>query len=122
MVCAAISQYNNTRPIKAPANYLSLLVNRASMTGIVVSDYCGRARAAAMAMGGWMAKGQLKTREDIVDGLDAFPAAFDMLFSGANNGKPVLKVAQSGAAALRFTPCIHRAQREPGSQTTSNSR
>jgi len=92
VICGAISQYNNTTPIKGPANYLSLLVNRASMTGIVVSDYYGRAMEAAMAMGGWMAKGQLKTREDIVDGLDAFPTAFDMLFSGANNGKLVLKV------------------------------
>jgi hypothetical protein len=93
VICGAISQYNATAPIKGPANYLSLLVNRATMTGIVVSDYYGRAMEAAMAMGGWMASGKLKTREDIVDGLDAFPKAFDMLFSGANNGKLVLKVA-----------------------------
>jgi NADPH-dependent curcumin reductase CurA len=44
-------------------------------------------------MGGWLASGKLKAREDVVDGIDAFPRAFDMLFSGANNGKLVLKVA-----------------------------
>jgi NADPH-dependent curcumin reductase CurA len=92
VICGAISQYNATAPIKGPANYLSLLVNRATMTGMVVSDYYGRAMEAAMAMGGWMASGKLKTREDIVDGLDAFPHAFDMLFSGANNGKLVLRL------------------------------
>jgi NADPH-dependent curcumin reductase CurA len=92
VICGAISQYNATAPIKGPANYLSLLVNRASMTGMVVSDYYGRAMEAAMAMGGWMASGKLKTREDIVDGLDAFPHSFDMLFSGANHGKLVLKL------------------------------
>jgi len=92
VVCGAISQYNATAPIKGPANYLSLLVNRATMTGMVVSDYYGRAMEAAMAMGGWMASGKLKTREDIVEGLDAFPQAFDMLFSGANNGKLVLRL------------------------------
>jgi NADPH-dependent curcumin reductase CurA len=92
VICGAISQYNATAPIKGPANYLSLLVNRATMTGMVVSDYYGRAMEAAMAMGGWMASGKLKTREDIVDGLDAFPKAFDMLFSGANNGKLVLRL------------------------------
>ncbi|NDG42354.1 MAG: NADP-dependent oxidoreductase [Betaproteobacteria bacterium] len=92
VICGAISQYNATAPIKGPANYLSLLVNRATMTGMVVSDYYGRAMEAAMAMGGWMASGKLKTREDIVDGLDAFPQAFDMLFSGANNGKLVLRL------------------------------
>ncbi len=93
VICGAISQYNNTTPVKGPANYLALLVQRATMTGIVVSDYYDRAGEAAMVMAGWIQSGKLKTREDTVNGLDAFPKAFDMLFSGANNGKLVLKVA-----------------------------
>jgi NADPH-dependent curcumin reductase CurA len=63
------------------------------MTGIVVSDYYDRALEAAMVMGGWIASGKLKTREDIVQGLESFPKAFDMLFTGANQGKLVLQVA-----------------------------
>ena len=39
IICGAISQYNNTTPVKGPANYLSLLVNRARMEGMVVFDY-----------------------------------------------------------------------------------
>jgi NADPH-dependent curcumin reductase CurA len=93
VICGAISQYNNTTPVKGPANYLALLVQRASMTGIVVSDYYEHAGEASMLMAGWIQSGQLKTREDIVEGLDAFPQAFDMLFSGANNGKLVLKLS-----------------------------
>jgi len=93
VICGAISQYNNTTPVKGPANYLSLLVQRATMTGIVVSDYYPRAGQAMMEMGDWIAAGKLKTREDIVQGLDKFPEAFDMLFSGANQGKLVLQVA-----------------------------
>jgi NADPH-dependent curcumin reductase CurA len=93
VICGAISQYNNTTPVKGPANYLSLLVQRATMTGIVVSDYYPRAGQAMMEMGGWIATGKLKTREDIVQGLDKFPEAFDMLFTGANHGKLVLQVA-----------------------------
>jgi NADPH-dependent curcumin reductase CurA len=93
VICGAISQYNITAPVKGPANYLALLVQRATMTGIVVSDYYDRAGEAAMVMAGWIQSGKLKTREDIVDGLDNFPKAFDMLFTGANNGKLVLKVA-----------------------------
>ena len=42
VICGAISQYNNTTAIKGPSNYLSLLVNRASMTGMVVFDYAER--------------------------------------------------------------------------------
>jgi NADPH-dependent curcumin reductase CurA len=93
VICGAISQYNNTTPVKGPANYLSLLVQRATMTGIVVADYYPRAGQAMMEMGGWIASGKLKTREDVVQGLDRFPEAFDMLFSGANQGKLVLQVA-----------------------------
>ena len=46
-------------------------------------------------MGGWIAAGKMKTREDIVEGLDKFPEAFDMLFTGKNHGKLVLKLADA---------------------------
>lgn len=95
VICGAISQYNNTTPIKGPANYLSLLVNRAMMRGIMVADYYPRAGEAMRDMGGWIAAGKLKTREDIDEGLENFPEAFLKLFSGENNGKLVLKVASA---------------------------
>jgi NADPH-dependent curcumin reductase len=95
VVCGAISQYNNTTPVKGPANYLALIVARASMKGIMVSDYYPRAMEALSAMGGWLASGKLKTREDIVDGLETFPETFQKLFTGENNGKLVLKVAEA---------------------------
>jgi hypothetical protein len=94
VICGAISQYNNTTPVKGPANYLSLLVNRATMKGLMVSDYYGRAGEAIRDMAGWLAAGKLKTREDIVDGLHTFPETFQKLFTGENNGKLVLRVAQ----------------------------
>jgi NADPH-dependent curcumin reductase CurA len=93
VICGAISQYNNTTPVRGPANYLSLLVNRASMTGMVVFDYAERYAEAAREMAGWMASGKLKSREDIVTGLARFPDALLMLFRGENTGKLVLKVA-----------------------------
>jgi len=95
VICGAISQYNNATPVKGPANYLSLLVNRASMTGMVVFDYAKRYPDAVRELGGWMAAGKLKSREHIVEGLQTFPETLQMLFSGANAnmGKLVLKVA-----------------------------
>lgn len=93
IICGAISQYNNTQPVKGPANYLSLLVNRASMTGMVVFDYADRYAEGAREMAGWMAAGKLKSREDIVPGFDNFPETLLKLFSGENTGKLVLKVA-----------------------------
>jgi NADPH-dependent curcumin reductase CurA len=93
VICGAISQYNSTTAMKGPANYLALLVKRATMKGMLVGDYYGRAGEAIGAMAGWLRAGQLKSREDVVDGLEQFPEALQMLFSGENNGKLVLKVA-----------------------------
>jgi len=93
VICGAISQYNNTTPVKGPSNYLSLLVNRASMTGMVVFDYNGRYALAAREMAGWIAEGKLKSREDIVDGFEDFPETLLKLFKGENTGKLLIRVA-----------------------------
>ena len=95
VVCGAISQYNATGPMKGPSNYLSLLVNRARMEGMVVFDYADRYAEAAKEMAGWMMQGKLKSREDVVSGLDDFPERLLMLFRGENFGKLVLKVAEA---------------------------
>ncbi len=93
VICGAISQYNNTSAVTGPANYLSLLVNRASMTGMVVFDFADRYGEAAREMAQWIAQGKLKAKEDIVGGgVDAFPEALLRLFKGENTGKLVLEV------------------------------
>jgi NADPH-dependent curcumin reductase CurA len=97
VICGAISQYNNTTPVKGPANYLSLLVNRARMEGIVVFDWADRYPEGAAQMAQWMKEGNFKTREDIVDGLENFPQTLLMLFEGRNFGKLILKVADENA-------------------------
>jgi NADPH-dependent curcumin reductase len=93
VICGAISQYCNSTPIKGPSNYLSLLVNRASMKGMVVFDYADRYPEAAREIASWMADGKLKSREDIVEGLETFPETLLKLFKGENTGKLILKVA-----------------------------
>jgi NADPH-dependent curcumin reductase CurA len=93
VICGAISQYNNTTPVKGPSNYLSLLVNRASMTGMVVFDYADRYGEAAKEMGGWIAAGKLRAKEDVVKGsIDTFPETLLKLFKGENFGKLVLAI------------------------------
>jgi NADPH-dependent curcumin reductase CurA len=87
VICGAISQYCNTGPVAGPSNYMSLLVNRATMKGMLVFDYAGTEMAA------WMAAGKLKSREDIVEGLATFPETLLKLFKSENTGKLMLKVA-----------------------------
>jgi hypothetical protein len=94
VICGAISQYNNKLAVKGPSNYLSLLVNRATMQGMVVFDYAPRYAEGAKILGGWMAQGKLKAREDIYEGIENFPETFKRLFSGDKLGKLVLKVIE----------------------------
>jgi NADPH-dependent curcumin reductase len=93
VICGAISQYNNTGPITGPSNYLSLLLNRATMKGTLVIDYVDRYPQAGAEMARWMAAGKLKSREDIVEGLATFPETLLKLFKGENSGKLMLKVS-----------------------------
>lgn len=92
VICGAISQYNNKEAVKGPANYLSLLVNRARMEGFVVFDHAKEYGKAAREIAGWLASGQVKSKEDVVEGLETFPEMLLRLFSGENFGKLVLKV------------------------------
>ncbi|MEE4245565.1 MAG: NADP-dependent oxidoreductase [Kangiellaceae bacterium] len=93
VICGAISQYNNTTPIKGPSNYLSLLVNRARMEGIVVFDNSKNYGKAAAEMAGWIAEGKLQAKEHVVEGLETFPDTLMMLFNGENFGKLCIKVS-----------------------------
>ncbi|MRW89518.1 zinc-binding dehydrogenase [Duganella sp. FT80W] len=92
VVCGAISQYNSLEAIKGPSNYLQIMVKRATLRGVMVADYYPRAKEAITDMAGWIRAGQLKTREDVVPGLETFPETFQKLFDGSNNGKLVLRV------------------------------
>jgi NADPH-dependent curcumin reductase CurA len=96
IICGAISQYNNANsaPAQGPKNYLSLLVNRARMQGMVVFDYADRYPVAVAEMATYLKDGRMKSREDVVEGIDTFPEALTRLFTGQNFGKLVLQVAK----------------------------
>jgi NADPH-dependent curcumin reductase CurA len=95
VICGAISQYNNTTPVKGPSNYMMLLVARARMQGMVVFDYAERYGEAVKQISQWMKEGKFISKEDIVPGIDKFPETMNKLFSGGNFGKLVLKVADT---------------------------
>jgi hypothetical protein len=96
VICGAISQYNSSDGMQGPSNYLSLLVNHASMTGYVVSDYGDRYRDGLREMTEWYEAGKLISREDVAEGLENFPDTLLRLYRGENTGKLVLKLADQG--------------------------
>lgn len=91
VICGAISQYNEQN-YQGPKNYLSLLVNRASMKGMVVLDYASQYSHAMQEIAQWMAEGSLKSKVDIYEGIDQFYPTFLRLFSGEKLGKLILKL------------------------------
>jgi len=94
VLCGAISQYNATEGVRGPANYMSLLVNRATMTGFLVFDFADRYAEAMREMGGWLAAGKLTSFEDVATGgVAQFPDTLLRLFRGENTGKQVLEIA-----------------------------
>ena len=98
VICGAISQYDNGEPGRGPKNYMHLLLRRARMEGFIVLDYLERYHEGAAQIQRWIANGELKTREEIVDGLEAFPAALLRLFKGENNGKLCISLCPDEAS------------------------
>ena len=93
VISGAISQYNATEAPRGPANYLQLLVARASMAGFVIFDYANRYGEGVAQLAKWLRSGELRSREDLVQGdIDQFPDALLRLFSGENTGKLVLSL------------------------------
>jgi NADPH-dependent curcumin reductase CurA len=91
VLCGAISQYNEDRPV-GPRNYLNLIVKRARMEGFLILDYLDRFPEAQLKMATWVMEGRIQHREHIVEGLDQAGDALNLLFSGGNTGKVVVRV------------------------------
>jgi NADPH-dependent curcumin reductase CurA len=92
VLCGAISTYNDRGAMTGPANYRSLIIRRGRMEGFIILDYLDRFPEAQGEMAGWLASGQIKATEHIVDGLHRAPEALNLLFTGGNTGKVIVKV------------------------------
>jgi NADPH-dependent curcumin reductase CurA len=91
-VCGLISAYNATQAAPGP-NLRPVLTQRLRMQGLIVFDWADRIPEAIRQLGAWYKAGQIKIREDVRDGgVDAFPETLNLLYTGGNFGKLVLKV------------------------------
>lgn len=97
-VCGLIAHYNDTSLPSGP-NLLALLtrailVKRLKVQGFIIfDDYGHRYPEFAAQMGEWVRDHKIRTREDIVEGLENAPGAFIGLLEGKNTGKLIIKVA-----------------------------
>jgi NADPH-dependent curcumin reductase CurA len=92
-VCGLISAYNAMSVPEGPKNLRAVLTQRLRMQGLIVFDWANRVPEAIAQLGAWHKEGKLKIREDVREGgLDAFPDVLNLLYTGGNMGKLVLKV------------------------------
>jgi NADPH-dependent curcumin reductase len=95
VLCGAVSQYNDAP--RGPANYMQLLVARASMTGFVIFDYAKRYPEGVAELANWLDSGELRSHEQIEHGdVGDFPDTLLKLFRGENTGKLILALNRGG--------------------------
>ena len=92
VLCGAIATYNDRGSMRGPANYRSLIIRRGRMEGFIILDFIARFPEAQTEMAGWLASGQIKSAEHIVEGLERAPEALNLLFTGGNTGKVIVQV------------------------------
>jgi hypothetical protein len=92
VMCGMVSEYNDVEPLPGP-NLMAAVRKRLKIQGFIVSDQWqrfGEYRAMAAPL---VRKGELKYREDVVEGLERAPEAFIGLLQGRNFGKLLVKLS-----------------------------
>jgi len=90
-ICGMIEGYNNPTP-PSFRFIMRTIAMRIRMKGFIVFDYFPRMAEFYGEMGPWLASGTVKSRETVVEGLEAMPEAFLGLFEGANTGKMLIRL------------------------------
>ena len=93
ILCGGTSRYEAKVQPSGPQNYLSLVMCNGRMEGLLARDYANRFPEARAELARWLESGQLRSKEDIATGLENAPAALARLYTGANLGKQLLKIA-----------------------------
>jgi NADPH-dependent curcumin reductase CurA len=94
VLCGAISRYNESGMLgPGPKNYFNLILHRSRMEGFLVFQFAQRYPAAMAELGKWYAEGKIKNKIDLARGLENAPKTLIRLFTGANFGKQLLKLA-----------------------------
>ena len=93
-ICGQISQYNLPEPELAPRSLGLLIQKQAKVEGFLVFNFAHRHEHARQRMAEWIRTGQLKYKEDVVDGLENAPEAFIGMMTGANFGKLLVRVGE----------------------------
>ncbi len=92
-ICGMISVYNDEKPSPGPKNLTETIYKQITLKGFVVSAFVGQREQFLRDMSSWIKAGKLNYHETVFEGIGQAPEAFIGLFSGANDGKMLVKLA-----------------------------
>jgi NADPH-dependent curcumin reductase len=93
VLCGTTARYLADPPLPGPTNYWQLIMVNGRMEGLLGKDYFDRFPEAMTVLKGWLDEGKIRSKEDVVEGLEHAPETLGRLYSGANVGKQLLKIA-----------------------------
>jgi NADPH-dependent curcumin reductase CurA len=90
-ICGMIEGYNEAHPTSLKY-IMRIIAMRIRLQGFIYTDYMSKMGDFYRDMGGWIASGQVKSRDTVIEGLEKTPDAFLGLFTGANTGKMLVRL------------------------------
>jgi len=90
--CGMIGGYNATEPTQGPRNIIMVIGKSLKMQGFIVNQFAGLRPKFLADMAGWIASGQMKWEDTVLEGIEKAPDAFIGLFTGANMGKMLVRL------------------------------
>lgn len=88
-LCGSISEYNDSW--NGQKNFNMILMRRISVQGFICTDHFDELADATAELSKLANEGKLTVKEDIRDGLENYISVVNLLFSGSNTGKLILK-------------------------------
>jgi NADPH-dependent curcumin reductase len=91
-LCGMISGYNNEKPAPGPRTWPLILMQRLTVQGFIICDFIKHYDEMFRELGGWIAEGRIKTRQDVRKGLENAIDYLGLLYTGGNTGKLLVEV------------------------------
>ncbi len=88
-----ISGYNSEGVAAGPTDFARILMHRLTIRGFIVIDFIPRAMEAIAELAPAVMSGQLKWKAHVVDGLENAAEAVKLLFTGAHDGKLLVRIS-----------------------------
>ncbi len=91
VICGLISSYNAGAPVPGPYMFRNVIMRRLTIKGFVILDHVDLLPAVLGELAGWMRDGRLSMKLHIVEGIEAAPEALNLLYTGGNTGKLLVR-------------------------------